>query len=274
MVMKLYWKSMKKRDNNKHIHWLLLSSLLFVFSAAIATENDQQQRWWRGSKPPEPMQVISTTVNAAGVPLEIVIVKGRAHNHPLMAIWVEDLEGNYIQTLYVAESIAKGVYLHGDASTGRWLPGPIRRPAALPYWGHQRGVQAEDGLYMPSQKSPMADAVTGPTPKGNFTLKTQTPKPGISKFRILMEINQPWDWNQHWYNNKFPDDREYMTSAQPAVVYEAMIDLTTDIEIFEMKPIGHSHWSGKTGKLYNDLMTLTTALNILDRAFVRVPEKK
>lgn len=268
--------SLTNKDRSMATRYLLMLIVIvfsLVFTApAIAFESDPQQRWWRGSKQPEPMQVISTMVNEAGLLLEIVVERGSAHNHPLMAIWMEDLEGNYIQTLYVAESIAKGVYLHGDASTGRWLPGPVRRPAALPYWGHKRGIQAEDGLYMPSQQSPMADAVTGPTPKGNFSLQTKTPQTGLGKFRILLEINQPWDWNQHWYNNKFPGDREYMTSAQPALVYEAMVDLSLENEVFEMNPIGHSHWSGKTGTLYTDLSTLTTAFNIVNRVYVRVLE--
>jgi hypothetical protein len=272
--MKTRPKKIYRFMDSKHVPLFIVLTISMIFTAAALTpEKGPQQSWWRRSKPAEPMQVISTMVNEAGIALEIVVERGRAHNHPLMAIWVEDLEGNYIQTLYVAQSIAKGVYLHGDASTGRWMPGPIRRPAALPYWGHQRGIQAEDGLYMPSQQSPMADAVTGPTPKGNFSLQTQTPKPDFHKFKILLEINQPWDWNQHWYNNKFPGDREYMTSAQPALVYEAMVDLSLEYEVFEMRPIGHSHWSGKTGILYTDLSTLTTALNILNRAFVRVLEK-
>ncbi len=257
----------------------LLMLMVIVFSLvfttpAMAFESDPQQRWWRRSKPVEPMQVIQTTVDPAGIAMEVVMERGRAHNHPLMVIWVEDLEGNYLQTLYVAESIAKGVYLHGDASSGRWLPGPIRRPAALPYWGHQRGVQAEDGLYMPSQKNPMPDALTGATPKANFTLRTKLPATGPRKFRVLLEINQPWDWNLHWYNNRFPGDRDYMTSAQPALVYEATVDLDADQQTFEMKPIGHSHWSGKSGELFRDLSTITTALNIVENVLVRVPEKK
>lgn len=252
---------------------MIMAMVLSFMGTAIAAEKDAQQRWWRRSKPVEPMQVIQTTIDPAGIALEIVVERGRAHNHPLMAIWVEDLDGNYVQTLYVAESIAKGVYLHGDASTGRWLPGPIRRPAALPYWGHQRGVQAEDGLYMPSQKSPMPDALTGATPKGNFTIETQAPLQQVRKFRVLLEINQPWDWNQHWYNNRYPGDRDYMTSAQPALVYEATVDLDADQQTFEMKPIGHSHWSGKSGELFGDLSTITSALNIVEKVFVRVPEK-
>ncbi len=219
----------------------------------------------------EETMVFSTQVNPGGASIEIVFEKGRAFNHPLMAIWVEDLDGNYVQTLYVARSIAKGYYRHGDASSGRWMPGPLRRPAALPYWGHKRGVQAEDGLFMPSKNQPLEDAITGATPKTRFRLQTQTPKPEKRKFNVLFEINQSWDWNHHWHNNKYPDDTEYKTSAQPAVVYMATVDLDHDIKNYPMTVIGHSHWSGANGKLFEDLSTLTTALNIARSISVRIP---
>jgi|LSQX01.2.fsa_nt_gb hypothetical protein len=262
------------RQARKRFFMRIIPIALFLAGASPAAHALDQNPWWKRVRTPEPVEVIVTTVNLGGQPLDMVFEKGPRHNHPLMAIWVEDLQGKYIQTLYVAQSIAKGVYLHGDPSTGRWLPGPVRRPATLPYWSHKRGIQAEDGLFIPSQAHPMADALTGPTPKGNFVLQTQVPELSPRKFRVLMEINQPWDWNQHWYNARFPGDREYMTSAQPALVYEALIDLDSGTSEIEMKAIGHSHWSGRNGELFKDLSTLTTALNISERVYIKIPEKK
>src|SRR5210317_819938 len=86
---------------------------------------------------------ISSNPTGEGVKLEIEMIRGEAHNHPLMAIWVENASGGFVQTLYVAESIGKGVFQHGDASRGFWKPGEIRRPAALPHWSHRRGIIAE-----------------------------------------------------------------------------------------------------------------------------------
>jgi len=217
--------------------------------------------------------VFSTNVNPSGIPIHVVFEKGESFNHPLMAIWIEDMEGEYVMTLYVAESIATGVFRHGLPSSGRWLPGPLRRPAALPYWGHKRGVKAEDGLYVPSSENPMYDAVSGATPKTNFRLETQSPQGDFRKYRVLFEINQSWDWNHYWTNNKFPGDMHYITSAQPAVVYEAVVDLDSENDLFEMKVIGHSHWSGKTGELFKDTSTLTTALNIASSIYLKVKKE-
>ena len=146
-----------------------------------------------------------------GPVIEIAFSKCKAHNHPLMAIWIEDENGKFVQTLYVAESIGKGVFKRGDSSSGKWMPGEIRRPAALPYWSHRRGIKAKDGLFVPDKGNPVPDAYTGPTPTGNFTLHVRTDDSKLRRFIIYFEINQSWDWNEYWTNNKFPGDDEYKT---------------------------------------------------------------
>lgn len=218
-----------------------------------------------------PVSQIYTNQQLSGIPIQIVFEKGTAHNHPLMAIWVEDLAGDYLQTLYVAQSIATGVFNYGDKSSGKWMPGVIRRPAALPYWGHQRNVKAEDGLYLPSSQMPITDAVSGATPPGNFIIHTKLKENIPETFIVLFEINQPWDWNAFWTNNKYPDDTDYKSSAQPALVYSAQINLNDTIKINPLKIIGYSHYSGKDGSLTTDLSTITTASNITGSIYVKEP---
>jgi len=215
-------------------------------------------------------EIINTNIQGVGFGLQLIFEKGEAHNHPLFAFWLEDMQGNYIQTLYVSESVAKGFFKHGDKSTGKWLPGPIRRPASLPYWAHKRGVAEDDGLYMPSQTNPVPDAYTGATPQGNFTINTKTDDKQKSQFRVLFEINQSWDWNNYWHNNKYPYDNDYKSSSQPALVYETAIDINNPQELYEMKLIGHSHWSGKTGELFIDLSSITTAKEIVKTVVVKL----
>jgi polyphosphate kinase len=36
-----------------------------------------------------------------------------------------------------------------------------------------------------------------------------------------------------------------------------------------LNPIGHGHYSGKDGKLYTDISTLTTAKNIAEKLTIR-----
>jgi len=209
------------------------------------------------------VETIMTNIDGKGISIEVEFLKGESHNHPLLVIWLEDTDGRYIETLYIAESIGRGIFMHGDKSKGQWQAGPIRRPAALPYWGHQRGIREADGLYIPTSENPMPDAVTGPTPSGNFTLQSKSTDPTPAVFKLLLEINQSWDWNEYWTNTKFPDDVDYKSSSQPAIVYEAVIDMNSGLKEFTMIPIGHSHYSGLDGSLDPDLSSLSTALQIV-----------
>jgi len=229
-----------------------------------------------GKKAPEKESVeqITTNADASGLVITLTFKKGSSFNHPLLAIWLEDTNNRYIETLYVSESIGKGIFQHGDKTGGEWQPGPVRRPAALPYWGHQRGVQAPDGFYLPTPENPVADAITGPTPQGNFILQSKSSGNLSGPFKVMLEINQSWDWNDFWTNNKFPEEEHYKTSSQPAVVYECTIDPGNLLQENEMKPVGHSHYSGKDGNLYPDLETLTTALEIAEKITVRVSPVK
>ena len=248
------------KETARHIAWLALFSVMLGACQSSRVPVD------------EAPELITSNPEGEGVELQIEFVKGEGHNHPLMAIWVEDEQGRFIQTLFIAESIGKGVFRHGDSSQGFWMPGEIRRPAALPYWSHRRGIKAEDGLYIPTPRNPIADAYTGPTPGRSFILNSKLDKPGLKKFYVLFEINQTWDWNEYWTNNKYPDNDEYKTSCQPAVVYSTLIDLENPEDEYLMRIIGRSHESGANGQLYDDLHTLTTALHIAEGIVVRVVE--
>ena len=238
---------------------LLISALVLILSCTNTKVP--------GEEPPD---LFTSNSAGKGPALEVEMHRGEGHNHPLMAIWVEDLEGRFVQTLYVAESIGKGVFAHGDASKGFWMPGEIQRPAALPYWSHKRGIKNANDLYLPTPSNPVVDAYTGPTPDKSFILNTRLDEPGQTRFNVLFEINQTWDWNEYWTNNKYPEDEEYKTSCQPALVYSVTIDLDNPQEEYVMEAIGRSHHSGAIGELFDDLQTLTTALHIAEEIVVRV----
>ncbi len=212
------------------------------------------------------------TTNAAGKGHEIVIdfTKGKEFYYPLFAVWIEDSDGKYIQTLYVAKSVATGIFEYGKQERDKWIKAPKRAPQTLPYWAHKRGIRASDGLYMPDAGTEVPDAYSGATPRTGFVLTSHADNPLPGRFKVMVEINQNWDWNNYWTNDKYPDDENYKWSCQPALVYETDIDLNSLKDSYRMSPIGHSHYSGKTGELFPDLSTLTTALKIADSIIVKV----
>jgi hypothetical protein len=221
-------------------------------------------------KKAETIEVIRTNADGMGREIVVTMTPGEAHNHPMMAIWIEDTAGNYLQTLYVNESVAKGYFNYAQQQQGKWQPGELVRPASLPVWAHKRNIPNTLGNFMPTAKAPMPDAYSGATPPAGFTLLSRSDKPLSGTVVVLMEINQSWDWNEYWTNNKFPDDADYKSSAQPSVVYAATIDMDAPAQKASMTAIGHGHHSGSDGTLSGDLSTLTTALQIVRQATVVV----
>lgn len=223
-------------------------------------------------QPVPPMETENVVTNSEGKGPEIIVdfYRGQSFYYPLMAVWIEDEEGKYVQTLFVARSVATGTFRYGKQVDGKWITATKRAPQTLPYWAHKRGVVASDGLFMPEPKNPVPDAYSGATPTNGFTLISKADGELPGKFKVMLEVNQNWDWNEYWTNDKFPGDEYYKMSCQPAVVYETVIDSKIRERSFKMNPVGHSHYSGKTGELFPDLSTITTALQIADSIVVRI----
>ena len=51
---------------------------------------------------------------------------------------------------------------------------------------------------MPDAQHPEPDAVTGATPKGDFELRFNLSFCPMDKCKVLVEINQSWDRNEHY----------------------------------------------------------------------------
>jgi len=147
------------------------------------------------------------------------------------------------------------------------------RPASLPDWAHKNGVQAPEEHFMPTQENPLPDAITPATPTLDIVLEAMADKKQSGKIRVMFEINQSWDRNEHCNYNKFPEDNEYKSSEQPSVVYVVEIDLDNPAQTYTMKPVGHGHYSGLDGSPNPDLSTLTTAFEIISKITVQIKDK-
>lgn len=222
------------------------------------------------SKLSDELTEITTTPDQGNQKLEFVFREGEAFNHPSVAVWTEDMDGEYLETLYVTDFVAKGRFGKGELGPGKWtdIPGEVRRPASLPYWAHKRNIKAPDGLFIPSPETAVPDAISGATPKAGFKLHTSCNMARERKFRILVEVNQAWDSNAFWTNDKYPGDLNYFGSLQPALIYAVTIDPLSDEREYVLNPVGHSHPTGASGKLFTDISTLTTAKEIYSKITV------
>lgn len=185
-------------------------------------------------------------------------------NPPQIAMWIEDLSGNYISTIYVSHKIATESW---QGNSGN------RRKESLPVWCHSRGIQYPDGLYLPTKGEPMVDGISGATPHGNFDVK-MTPAGNLKQFVVKVELNHSTDWNDYYPKGAKQGDSNWTGgkdgSGQPAVVYAAIIDLDSDKEQYTATLIGHSSPDGSNGELYTDLSSLTSALEIVKEITINI----
>lgn len=178
---------------------------------------------------------------------------------PQVAVWLEDLSGNYIDTLYVTKKMSNSSF--NDSGFNNKI---IRRPEALPHWSHQRGVKAGDGLWVPEAGSVEFDALTAATPVGDHVLRLTAKR--CKSCKVKIEINRTYDFNDYYSKDRFPDDNIFNgsgSSGQPSLIYQAIVDMSTPGKsLFQL--IGHGHYSGMDGNLYSDLSKVTTAKEIFD----------
>lgn len=190
---------------------------------------------------------------------------------PQMVFWLEDIQGRYIDTLFVTKKVS-------NSSFGSLSGEKLRRPEALPYWSHKRGVRYDDGLMTPDTNSEEFDGISGATPSGHYDIHTRLQDPQLNgPFRVLMEINRSYDFNDFYHKLRYPEDPVYSgsgSSGQPSLIYAAKIDLsgasnvTYQKQHVIMQPIGHGHHSGADGSLSTELEGFDTALRLVERVLV------
>jgi hypothetical protein len=244
----------------------LIILILIVLVCSATTTRKQ-------SFPSKPKEKIITNISGKGPGITLKLFQGSSFYYPVIAVWLEDMEGKYIQTLYVSKSITTRVFSFAKMEGDKWVVGPVRATKSLPYWAHKKDDKATGDIYVLDDKPVVPDAYTGATPKAGFILKTRADNPLPARFKVMLEINQKWDKNDYWTPKKYPGDEFYKLSCQPALVYEAIVETGTQKKFVPMKLIGYSHYSGITGELFTDLSTFTTALSIADSVIVRIKNR-
>lgn len=182
---------------------------------------------------------------------------------PQMAVWMETLDGQYIDTLYITGKIATSGFGENDN-------GLKRRPEALPVWSHSRGVMEDDGFFAPEANNADLDGISGATPKTDSLISMTAPKMG--QYRLKVEVNRSYDFNEYYSKDRFPDDPIYSgdgSSGQPSLIYSTTIDSQVAGK-YLLSLQGHGHHSGATGEVYTDLSRITTAKEIVSFIVVSV----
>ncbi len=215
--------------------------------------------------------------------LTVDFLKGKHFWNPQVAIWLEDSTGNYLETLLVTTSTAKGLFYAGRSASNfkesdevkTVRSEPTRRVDALPYWSHKRGHQYSDGFFSPPPGDPIPDAITSATPKNNFVFRVDSESVSrLNAFRIIIEINVAFDENEYYSEYDFPEDSLYHGGTgllgQPSLIYGTMVNKKDHDHYYVLSLLGRGHHSGATGELFVDLSTLTTAKFVAERIVVGI----
>lgn len=235
---------------------------------------------------------------AAGPVFTIEFRKGPFFMWPQYAIWLETMDGQFIQPLYVTSKLAgnnfankvtrkdpQRVFTDNPFATGedeneifeyQWdaaSKDERARPESLPVFLHALGVRSAAGAIALGALMPKLDGYAGATMTDNFLLTTTALGELPDQYRIRFEINQSFDFNEYYSSDRFPDDEIYSGngySAQPSVIYEAVVDRTDKQPLYLLKLVGHGHHSGKDGEINPDTSKLTTARQLVDRIIVEL----
>ena len=226
-----------------------------------------------------PQAFDQTNLGQAGAKLNVYFYGGTQFTtyNALYTIWVEDMNGAFLQDLFACNSAGTNVYPYSAA----W----VARPQSVPYWAYKAcredpygyvgntshntagmylalpTVDAMGGTSIPSD----LDAVTGATRRVNFELQTARKNDGISQFQVLLEIDQSYDYNT-FYNSI-----DYYPGGQPSTVYRAVIDTNSSQRFYTMSLFGTGSALGSDGLLH-DTSQCTTALNIVGTVIIYLPQ--
>lgn len=156
---------------------------------------------------------------------------------PQLAIWVEDQDGAYIDTLFVTKK----------ASGNNWIGSPKDgRPEALPDWYNSKGQNPAAKL-----SKDELDATTSATPKKGMVITKDLNLEQGKTYVFKCQANQSFDYNDFYTKKNSGVD------GQPAVLYTGKITPSgTETEIKLELSQKNAH--------------ITTADKILESVFVVV----
>ena len=183
--------------------------------------------------------------------LVINILSIQTKRPPVMACWLETVDGKYFDTIFVSRNVAKHT----------WYSAPAEgRPEALPIWTHaaaQRNVDAVSGA-TPMAGSEIAGKAGTGIPAGTYTVK--------------FEVNKSSDFNKSFPDKLPPGDSRFSgPNGQPSLLYTGTIRVGGGPASTMLEAKGTGSLRGTDGDVHS-LDGMTTALGIVDSVMVSYRE--
>lgn len=146
--------------------------------------------------------------------ISVAVNPGEAYSKraPQIAVWVEDSDGTYVDTLFVTKK----------ASGNKWIGSPKDgRPESLPDWYRAKGQNPAEKI-----SKDEVDATTSATPKKGIVISKDLELEKGKTYVFKCQVNQSFDYNEYYTKKNSGVD------GQPAVLYAGeMIPDGKEIEI-------------------------------------------
>ncbi len=186
---------------------------------------------------------------------------------PQYALWIEDSQGHYLETIYVTKKAATEGWAFNKGN---------RRDEALPRWSHQRNITDSEGHLLPSKKEPLPDSISGATPRKASSISVGFPD-NEGSYIICLEINHSTDFNERWPRDAEPGTPGWTGgsegSGQPSLLYTAEVHPEQTAPL-PLTLTGYGSPDGSSGEINRGFEDFGTALKILESAVLESTESQ
>ena len=128
---------------------------------------------------------------------------------PQLAIWLERPDSGWVRTVSVSHRTGRN----------QWK-GKVECPTALPYWKSRHRIE-KSGFRERTRLRRLADAISGATPRENFS--TQIRVPPESQWEYYIEVNVSGDFNAAFPSMTERGMPDTDGNGQPSLVYRGEI---------------------------------------------------
>lgn len=158
------------------------------------------------------VSLVSVSIFAEKITVAVNPGEAFKNRAPQIAVWVEDSDGTYVDTLFVTKK----------ASENKWIFSPKEgRPESLPDWYKAKGQNLAEKI-----SREKIDATTSATPKKGIVLEKNLNLEKEKTYVFKCQANQSFDYNDFYTKKNSGVD------GQPAVLYIGeMISDGTEKEI-------------------------------------------
>jgi hypothetical protein len=179
-----------------------------------------------------------------------IYLKSNYKKPPQFAVWLEDETKRTIRTIWVTSK----------TGTGSWGKNVVRN-VSLPYWVSRWNIETHSQSY-PTPENPVINAVTGATPKVEFTADTIVP--ANTALNYFIEVNVSGDYNDAFPVSIQDAKRDRQGNGQPSIIYRGKI---TSSPGRRSKPqlIGRTEQFQDVKKIITDLEGITNAKDLFSK---------